>query len=119
MERSCIVSPRPGRPRSEEAHRAILDATIALLREVGYDALYLGPVTTEQYAQQNCAVVRSYVSAIRDAIAYIEKTPAVWKTYAEALGHPEAALASQKLDSGSFVTEWTQKQIDEMTRRRA
>lgn len=39
MERKRIVSSRPGRPRSEEAHRAILEATIALLREVGYDAL--------------------------------------------------------------------------------
>jgi AcrR family transcriptional regulator len=30
---------RPGRPRSEEAHGAILDAAISLIREVGYDAL--------------------------------------------------------------------------------
>lgn len=32
-------SPSAGRPRSEEAHRAILDATLALLVEVGYSAL--------------------------------------------------------------------------------
>lgn len=31
--------PSAGRPRSEEAHRAILDATLALLVEVGYSAL--------------------------------------------------------------------------------
>lgn len=30
---------RPGRPRSEEAHDAILTAAIALIREVGYDAV--------------------------------------------------------------------------------
>ncbi|HKG93951.1 MAG TPA: TetR/AcrR family transcriptional regulator [Gemmatimonadaceae bacterium] len=29
----------PGRPRSEEAHAAILDASIALIREMGYDAV--------------------------------------------------------------------------------
>jgi AcrR family transcriptional regulator len=32
-------SRRPGRPRSVEAHDAILDATFELLKEVGYDAL--------------------------------------------------------------------------------
>jgi len=32
-------SRRPGRPRSEEAHGAILSAAISLIREVGYDAL--------------------------------------------------------------------------------
>jgi AcrR family transcriptional regulator len=41
MERSRIVSnPRsPGRPRSEEAHDAILTAAVELIREVGYDAV--------------------------------------------------------------------------------
>src|SRR5215217_7717783 len=32
-------SRRPGRPRSEEAHGAILDAAVALIRELGYDAV--------------------------------------------------------------------------------
>ena len=31
-----------GRPRSEEAHKAILDATLALLVEVGFPALTVG-----------------------------------------------------------------------------
>jgi AcrR family transcriptional regulator len=38
MERHRLVTKRPpGRPRSEEAHAAILGAAIALVREVGYD----------------------------------------------------------------------------------
>ena len=38
MERSRIETRRPpGRPRSEEAHAAILEAAVALVREVGYD----------------------------------------------------------------------------------
>ena len=47
MERDRVESQRagPGRPRSEEAHAAILDASITLIREVGYDA-----VTMEQIA---------------------------------------------------------------------
>jgi AcrR family transcriptional regulator len=32
-------APAAGRPRSEEAHRAILDATLDLLQEVGFSAL--------------------------------------------------------------------------------
>jgi AcrR family transcriptional regulator len=35
---------RPGRPRSEEAHGAILDAAIALIREVGYDAVAMDAI---------------------------------------------------------------------------
>ena len=33
------TAPSAGRPRSEEAHQAILDATLALLAEVGFSAL--------------------------------------------------------------------------------
>jgi AcrR family transcriptional regulator len=33
------AGPAAGRPRSEEAHQAILDATLALLAEVGFSAL--------------------------------------------------------------------------------
>ncbi|HSU17473.1 TetR/AcrR family transcriptional regulator [Longimicrobium sp.] len=44
MKRERIESPAvetraPGRPRSEEAHDAILGAAVALIREVGYDAV--------------------------------------------------------------------------------
>ena len=35
---------RPGRPRSEAAHGAILDAAIALIREVGYDAVAMDAI---------------------------------------------------------------------------
>jgi AcrR family transcriptional regulator len=39
-ETIATTAPRPrGRPRSTAAHEAILGATLALLREVGYDAL--------------------------------------------------------------------------------
>jgi AcrR family transcriptional regulator len=44
MERCRLVTKRPGRPRSEEAHGAILDAAMSLLREVGYDALAMDAI---------------------------------------------------------------------------
>src|SRR5689334_5908035 len=40
------VARKPGRPRSEEAHGAILDAAIQLIREVGYDALTMDAIAT-------------------------------------------------------------------------
>lgn len=39
MERRRIVLPKRGRPRSSVAHAATLDAAIALVRELGYDAV--------------------------------------------------------------------------------
>jgi ABC-type nitrate/sulfonate/bicarbonate transport system substrate-binding protein len=98
----------------EGKYRQIVDLTTDFSREMGYDALYLGPVTTGKYAAGNCSAVRAYVSSIQDAIKYIESTPSVWATYARSLGHPDAAAAYQKLYSGSFVTQWTQKQVDDM-----
>lgn len=38
------ATPRGGRPRSERAHRAILDATLQLIAEVGYDAVSMDAV---------------------------------------------------------------------------
>jgi AcrR family transcriptional regulator len=51
VERSAVdqASDNPsgaGRPRSEEAHQAILDATLALLAEVGFSALTVEGVAT-------------------------------------------------------------------------
>lgn len=39
-------SPSTGRPRSEEAHKAILDATLELLAEVGFSSLTVEGVAT-------------------------------------------------------------------------
>ena len=49
MERKRIVKrrPSPGRPRSEEAHDAILRAAIALIRQVGYDAVTMDGIAAE------------------------------------------------------------------------
>ena len=51
MEKSTATGGRAnaasaGRPRSEEAHQAILDATLALLAEVGFSALTVEGVAT-------------------------------------------------------------------------
>jgi AcrR family transcriptional regulator len=44
METGDTDPPRRGRPRSAEAHAAILDASLALIREVGFDALAMDAI---------------------------------------------------------------------------
>ncbi|TNC25730.1 ABC transporter substrate-binding protein [Amycolatopsis alkalitolerans] len=97
-------------------YREIVDLSTDFKTEMGYDPLYLGPVTTEKYAKQNCSAVRAYVSTLADSIKYIQTNSAVWQSYAASVGHPEAVAAYQKLYSGSFVTQWSQQQVDDMKR---
>lgn len=44
MEQDETDRPRPGRPRSAEAHAAILQASLELIREVGFDALAMDAI---------------------------------------------------------------------------
>ncbi|MEF2978460.1 ABC transporter substrate-binding protein [Subtercola sp. YIM 133946] len=92
----------------------LVDLTADYNAKLGYSPLYLGPVTTDSYAQQNCSAVRAYNSALRDAVQYILSNSSVWTDYAASLGQPEAAASFQKLYTSSFVTTWTQTEIDAM-----
>ncbi|BDZ45054.1 ABC transporter substrate-binding protein [Naasia aerilata] len=99
----------------EGKYRQIVDLATDFPDEFGFQALYLGPVTTESYATEHCGEVRAYASAIRDAVLDIEKDPKIWETYAEAVGQPEAAAKSfQDLYGDSFVTDWGKEQVDGM-----
>jgi len=64
-----------GRPRSEEAHKAILDATLALLVEVGFSAL-----TVEGVAQRagvgKATIYRRWPSKLPLVIEAFQKLPA-------------------------------------------
>ncbi|MGH0030301.1 MAG: TetR/AcrR family transcriptional regulator [Myxococcota bacterium] len=76
-----------GRPRSEEAHRAILDATLALLVEVGYSAL-----TVEGIAQR---------AGVGKATIY-RRWPSKLPLVIEAFGD---LPAFEESDSGDLVTD--------------
>jgi AcrR family transcriptional regulator len=72
-------APSAGRPRSEEAHRAILDATLALLVEVGYSGL-----TVEGIAQ------RAGVGKATIYRRWASKLPLVIEAFGELPGFEDA-----------------------------
>lgn len=76
-----------GRPRSEEAHQAILDATLALLVEVGFSAL-----TVEGVAQ------RAGVGKATIYRRWASKLPLVVEAFGQLPGFVE-------VDSGSLETD--------------
>lgn len=76
-----------GRPRSEEAHQAILDATLALLVEVGFSAL-----TVEGIAQ------RAGVGKATIYRRWSSKLPLVVEAFGQLPGFDE-------VDSGSLETD--------------
>jgi ABC-type nitrate/sulfonate/bicarbonate transport system substrate-binding protein len=102
--------------RAAGEYRQIVNLQEDFKKQFGYDALYLGPVTTEGYAKEHCGVVRAYVSALRDAVADIQSSTDVWQTYAKNVGQPDAASAFQDLYSHAFVTDWGAAQAEGMTK---
>ncbi|MBJ22196.1 MAG: TetR family transcriptional regulator [Deltaproteobacteria bacterium] len=76
-----------GRPRSEEAHQAILDATLALLVEVGFSAL-----TVEGVAQ------RAGVGKATIYRRWASKLPLVVEAFGELPGFEEVDTGSLEVD---------------------
>jgi AcrR family transcriptional regulator len=73
---SNTAAPSAGRPRSEEAHNAILDATLALLVEVGFSAL-----TVEGVAQRagvgKATIYRRWPSKLPLVVEAFSQLPAL------------------------------------------
>lgn len=68
-------SRKPGRPRSSEAHQAILDATLAILAEVGFQALSIEQVAARAGAGKMTIYRRwpSKEALVSDAIRSIQQ----------------------------------------------
>ncbi len=86
---SNTAAPSAGRPRSEEAHKAILDATLALLVEVGFSAL-----TVEGVAQRagvgKATIYRRWPSKLPLVVEAFSQLPAL-----------------EEVDSGNLVEDLT------------
>jgi AcrR family transcriptional regulator len=89
MDASHPVAPAAGRPRSEEAHRAILDATLELLVEVGFSGL-----TVEGVAQRagvgKATIYRRWASKLPLVVEAFSQLPAL-----------------EEVDSGNLVEDLT------------
>jgi AcrR family transcriptional regulator len=74
MTASSEQSRKPGRPRSSETHQAILDATLALLAEVGFQALSIEQVAARAGAGKMTIYRRwpSKEALVTDAIRSIQ-----------------------------------------------
>ena len=68
---SNSAAPSAGRPRSEEAHKAILDATLELLVEVGFSGLTVGKHGT--YVANAAATISD--EGVRIALGCVGATP--------------------------------------------
>lgn len=65
-----------GRPRSEEAHKAILDATLELLGEVGFDRLTIAGVASRARVGK-ATIYRRWPSKLPLVLAAFEQLPMV------------------------------------------
>ena len=76
MTESSQASGSAGRPRSEEAHSAILDATLALLVEDGYPALTIEGIAARAGVGK-ATIYRRWASKLPLVIEAFERLPAL------------------------------------------
>jgi NitT/TauT family transport system substrate-binding protein len=100
--------------RAAGNYRMIADLGVDFPKEFGFDAVYLAPVTTQEYAEAHCGAVRSFTSALHDALVDITSNPKVWDDYAEAVGQPDKGNAFQTAYSNSLLTEYGPDQVEGM-----
>lgn len=80
QERATIADERPsGRPRSPEAHRAILDSTLALLGELGFERMSIEAIAAHAGVGKTTIYRRwkTKEDLVADALSSVKTTPVV------------------------------------------
>lgn len=80
QERATIADERPsGRPRSAEAHRAILDATLTLLGELGFERMSIEAIAAHAGVGKTTIYRRwkTKEDLVADALSSVKATPVV------------------------------------------
>jgi len=91
------TSPSAGRPRSEEAHRAILDATLELLVEVGFSAMTVEGVASRAGVGK-ATIYRRWAS----------KLPLVVEAFGQLPGFEEVDTGSLREDLKKMLRSYLQ-----------
>lgn len=79
-ERATVADERPsGRPRSPEAHRAILDSTLALLGELGFERMSIEAIAAHAGVGKTTIYRRwkTKEDLVADALSSVKATPVV------------------------------------------
>jgi AcrR family transcriptional regulator len=80
QERATLTDERPsGRPRSPEAHRAILDSTLALLGELGFERMSIEAIAAHAGVGKTTIYRRwkTKEDLVADALSSVKATPVV------------------------------------------
>jgi AcrR family transcriptional regulator len=91
------TAPSAGRPRSEEAHQAILDATLALLAEVGFSALTVEGVATRAGVGK-ATIYRRWPSKLPLVVEAFSQLPAFEDVDSRSLSRDLTAMLRQYLE---------------------
>jgi AcrR family transcriptional regulator len=84
-------APSAGRPRSEEAHQAILDATLALLVEVGFSGLTVEGVAARAGVGK-ATIYRRWPSKLPLVVEAFRQLPALEEVARQPRRRPDATL---------------------------
>lgn len=82
----------------------------------GTNPMFVGLVSNEAFAENNCSALQAFYNAQMDTIDYVKSHDEVWKNYADSLKvtDPAAPAALQKL-AASFTTDWSEEEVKSVT----
>jgi NitT/TauT family transport system substrate-binding protein len=93
-------------------YRKILDLSDAYEKAFGENPIFVGLVTSDEWAKDHCGELKAYTHAQQDAVAYILSHDDAWDTYAKSLGITQSGASAALKDlSSEFETKWTDSEV--------
>jgi NitT/TauT family transport system substrate-binding protein len=93
-------------------YRKILDLNDAYQKAFSENPIFVGLVTSDEFAKDHCGELKAFTRAQQDAVAYILSHDDVWDGYARDLGITQAGASAALKDlSSEFEVKWTDAEI--------
>lgn len=102
---------------AKHTYRVLLDLSGEYRRRHGRSPAHVTITTNEDYAAAHGDVLRDFLRAYRDAVAYANETPEIWAEYGKRIEmstDEEVALLRSKM-SANLVSAWDAAQIETQT----